>query len=191
MQIAEGTVVAIDYALKDDEGTLLDQSQPGQPLTYLHGFRNIIPGLESQLEGKSTGDQLEVRVAPIDGYGEFNPMLEQVVPRERFEGMEGELQVGMQFQANTEQGPITVRVTKVEGEDVTVDGNHPLAGKHLNFSVTIADLREATEEEKAHGHLHGAGGGCCGGGGGEGGCCNDEPEAKQGECGEGSCGCSH
>lgn len=195
MQIAEGTVVSIDYALKDDEGTLIDQSQPGQPLTYLHGFRNIIPGLESQLEGKATGDQLEVRVAPVDGYGEFNPQLEQVVPRERFEGMEGELQVGMQFQANTEQGPVTVRISKVEGDDVTVDGNHPLAGKHLNFSVTIGELREATEEEKAHGHLHGAGGGCCGGGScsdeSEGGCCNDEPKAKEGDCGEGSCGCSH
>jgi FKBP-type peptidyl-prolyl cis-trans isomerase SlyD len=84
-----------------------------------------------------------------------------------------------------------VRVTKVEGDSVTVDGNHPLAGKHLNFSVTIAEVRAATEEEIAHGHLH-AGGGCCGGnGGGEGGCCNDEPQAKEGDCEDGSCGCSN
>ena len=145
MQIAEGFVVSMDYALKDDEGTLLDQSQPGAPLQYLHGYKNIIPGLESQLEGKTSGDQVEVRVAPVDGYGEVNPALEQVVPRDRFQGVEG-LEVGMQFQANTEQGPISVRITKVEGDDVTVDGNHPLAGKHLNFSVTIQDVREATGE---------------------------------------------
>lgn len=190
MQIAEGTVVSMDYALKDDEGTLLDQSQPGAPLQYLHGAQNIIPGLESQLEGKNAGDQVEARVAPVDGYGEFNPNLEQVVPHDRFQGVEG-LEVGMQFQANTEQGPISVRITKVEGEDVTVDGNHPLAGKHLNFSVTIQDVREATDEEKAHGHIHGAGGCCGGGGGGEGACCNDEPKAQDEGCGEGSCGCSN
>ena len=99
----------------------------------------------------------------------------------------------MQFQANTEQGPVSVRVVQVEGDDVTVDGNHPLAGKHLNFNVTITEVRDATEEELAHGHIHAAGGCCGGGGGGEGGCCNDEPEpeAKQGECGEGSCGCAN
>ena len=158
----------MDYALKDDEGTLIDQSQPGNPLAYLHGHRNIIPGLEAALEGKQAGESVDVRVDPADGYGEFNPALEQVVPRDRFQGVE-QLQVGMQFQANTEQGPVSVRITKVEGEEVTVDGNHPLAGKHLNFSVTITEVRDATEEELAHGHIH-AGGGCCGGnGGGEGG----------------------
>jgi FKBP-type peptidyl-prolyl cis-trans isomerase SlyD len=173
MQIAEGTVVAMDYALKDDEGTILDQSQPGQPLSYLHGHKNIIPGLESALAGKSAGETVEVRVAPEDGYGEPNPALEQVVPRDRFQGVES-LEVGMQFQASTEQGPISVRVVKVEDENVTVDGNHPLAGKHLNFNVTVQDVRAATEEEIAHGHIH-QGGGCCGGNGGEGGeCCNDE-----------------
>lgn len=190
MQIADGTVVAMDYALKDDDGNLIDQSQPGNPLAYLHGHRNIIPGLEAALVGKQTGDSVDVRVDPADGYGEFNAALEQVVPRERFEGVE-HLEVGMQFQAGTEQGPVTVRVTKVEGDSVTVDGNHPLAGKHLNFSVTITEVRAATEEEIAHGHLH-AGGGCCGGnGGGEGGCCNDEPQAKEGDCEDGSCGCSN
>ncbi|WP_269523906.1 FKBP-type peptidyl-prolyl cis-trans isomerase [Coraliomargarita parva] len=169
MEIKEGTVVAMDYSLKDDAGVVIDQSQPGQPLTYLHGHRNIIPGLESALEGKIKGDSVEVRVEPSEGYGEFNPSLEQVVPRERFQGVE-DLQVGMQFQANTDQGPVSVRITKVEGEDVTVDGNHPLAGKHLNFAVTIQDVREAKPEELAHGHVH-QGGGCCGGEGeGEGGC---------------------
>jgi FKBP-type peptidyl-prolyl cis-trans isomerase SlyD len=179
MEITDGIVVAMDYALKDDEGTLLDQSQPDQPLTYLHGHKNIIPGLESALAGKKVGDSVEVRVAPEDGYGEPNPALEQVVPRDRFQGIES-LEVGMQFQASTEQGPVSVRVVKVEDEDVTVDGNHPLAGKHLNFNVTVQDVRAGTEEEIAHGHIH-QGGGCCGGGGGEGGeCCNDDKEEKGG-----------
>jgi len=174
MEIKDGTVVAMDYALKDDEGTLIDQSQPGQPLAYLHGHKNIIPGLESALEGKAAGDSVEVRVAPGEGYGEKNPALEQVVPLDRFQGVEN-IQPGMQFQANTDQGPISVRVTKVEGDEVTVDGNHPLAGKHLNFNVTVQDVREATEEEKAHGHIHQEEG-CCGG--------------SEGEDKEGGCGCS-
>lgn len=189
MEIAVNTVVAMDYILKDDAGTVIDQSQPGNPLAYLHGHQNIIPGLESQLVGKAVGDQVEARVAPDQGYGEFNPQLEQVVPRERFQGVEN-LQVGMQFQANTDQGPVSVRVTKVDDEDITVDGNHPLAGKHLNFSVTITDVRAATEEEISHGHLHQAGGCCGGNGGGEGGCCNEEPEAKSGGCDDGGCGCN-
>lgn len=186
MQIAEGTVVAMDYALKDDEGTIIDQSQPGQPLSYLHGHNNIIPGLESALLGKAVGETVEVRVAPEEGYGELNPALEQVVPRDRFQGVE-QLEVGMQFQASTDQGPVSVRVVKVEEDNVTVDGNHPLAGKHLNFNVTVQDVRAATEEEIAHGHIH-QGGGCCGGGGGEGeGCCNDGEDKSEGE---GGC-CSH
>ena len=135
-----------------------------------------------------------MRVSPADGYGEINSELEQVVPRDRFQGID-ELEVGMQFQANTDQGPISVRVVNVEDDNVTVDGNHPLAGKHLNFNVTVQDVRAATEEELAHGHIH-HGGGCCGGGGGEGGCCNDEPSASEGECcnddgNGGGCGCSN
>lgn len=151
----------MEYALKDDEGTLIDQSQPGQPLTYLHGHGNIIPGLEEALAGKASGETVEVRIEPKDGYGEPNPALEQVVPRDRFQGVEN-LEVGMQFQASTDQGPISVRVVKVEEDDVTVDGNHPLAGKHLNFNVTVQDIREATEEELQHGHPHKEDG-CCGG----------------------------
>lgn len=177
MQIADDFVVSIEYTLKNDEGTIIDQSQPGQPMDYLHGHRNIIPGLENALLGKSVGESVEVRIDPAEGYGEFNPALEQVVPRERFQGVDN-LEVGMQFQASTEQGPVAVRVKKVEGEEVTVDGNHPLAGQHLNFSVTVQGVREATEEEKAQSHLQQGGGegGCCGGSGGEsqgGGCgCN-------------------
>jgi len=184
----------MDYALKDDEGTLLDQSQSGQPLVYLHGHRNIIPGLEAALVGKEAGDSVEVRIEPQDGYGLPNPALEQVVPRDRFQGVE-DLQAGMQFQANTDQGPVSVRIVKIEGDDVTVDGNHPLAGKHLNFEVKVQEVRAGTEEEIAHGHIH-QGGGCCGGGGEGGECCNSEGESadksKSGGEGEsGDCGCSH
>ena len=117
------------------------------------------------------------------------------MPRDRFQGVET-LEVGMQFQASTDQGPVSVRVVKVEEDNVTVDGNHPLAGKHLNFNVTVQDVCEATEEELAHGHIH-QGGGCCGGGGGEGECCSSEEGKGEGECcnddkeQQGGCGCSH
>lgn len=174
MQITEGTVVSMEYALRNDEGAIIDQSQPDQPLTYLHGHRNIIPGLENELSGKSVGDQVEVRVSPEEGYGEKNPALEQVVPKERFQGIEN-IEVGMQFQASTDQGPVSVRVVNVDDEEVTVDGNHPLAGEHLNFNVTIQEVRAATEEEIAHGHVHQSSGCCGGSGGGE----------------SGGCGCSH
>lgn len=110
-----------------------------------------------------------MRVSPEDAYGEKNPALEQVVPKERFQGIES-IEVGMQFQASTDQGPVSVRVVKVEDEDVTVDGNHPLAGEHLSFEVTIQEVRAATEEELAHGHVHQSGG-CCGGGDKSGGDC--------------------
>ena len=168
MQIANGTVVAIDYILKDDNEKLLDQSQPDQPLIYLHGHKNIIPGLESALLGKTKGEGIEVRVAPVDGYGETNPELEQIIPHDRFQGVES-LEVGMQFQANTDQGPISVHVLKVEDDDVTVDGNHPLAGMYLNFSVNVRSIRAATKEEISNGHVH-QGGGCCGSGS----CCGNE-----------------
>ena len=121
-----------------------------------------------------------MRVAPKDGYGEPNPSLEQVVPRDRFQGVES-LEVGMQFQANTEQGQVSVRVLKIDDDDVTVDGNHPLAGKHLNFNVTVLEVRAATEEEIAHGHTQ-LGGGCCGGGGEGGECCSEDNERVEGEC---------
>lgn len=172
----------MEYALRDDEGSLIDQSLPDQPLVYLHGHRNIIPGLEAALAGKQVGDTIEVRIEPREAYGEMNPALEQVVPRERFQGVT-DIQVGMQFQASTDQGPVSVRVVKVDEESVTVDGNHPLAGKHLNFNVTIRDVRAGTEEEIAHGHIHQSGGCCCGGGSEEEGCCGGGSE-------EGGCGCS-
>ncbi len=153
MQIAKDTVVAIDYTLKDDQGSVLDTSEGKQPLAYLHGNGNIIPGLEQALEGKQTGDELSVRIEPADAYGERRYELTQAVPRDLFQGVD-DLQVGMQFQAGGEGGGQIVTVTAIEGDQVTVDANHPMAGVPLNFDVKVVEVREASAEEKEHGHVH-------------------------------------
>lgn len=157
MQIAQNSVVAFHYTLTNDAGEVLDSSEGREPLTYLHGAGNIIPGLEKELEGRENGDKLQVAVSPEEGYGENQPSLVQEVPRDAFQGVES-VEPGMQFQAQTQGGPLMVTVTKVEGDTVTVDGNHPLAGQKLNFDVEIAEVREATDEEVEHGHVHGEGG---------------------------------
>ena len=157
MQIAERTVASFHYTLTNDAGEVLDSSQGGQPLVYLHGVGNIVPGLEQAMTGRTVGDRFEVKVAPEDGYGLPNDFMIQVVPRAAFQGVD-ELEVGMQFQAQTPQGPMSVVVSKIEGEEVTVDGNHPLAGQNLNFAIEITDVRDASLEEVVHGHVHGAGG---------------------------------
>lgn len=157
MQIAQNSVVAFHYTLTNDAGEVLDSSEGREPLTYLHGAGNIIPGLEKQLEGRVAGDKLQAQVAPEEGYGEIQPQLVQEVPRDAFQGVES-VEPGMQFQAQTQGGPLMVTVTQVEGDTVTVDGNHPLAGQSLNFDVEIAEVREASEEEVEHGHVHGEGG---------------------------------
>jgi FKBP-type peptidyl-prolyl cis-trans isomerase SlyD len=157
MEIAEDKVVLIHYTLKDDAGTVIDSSSGGEPLAYIHGQGNIIPGLESALEGKKAGDKLEVSVAPADGYGVHDERLIQRVPRRSFGGANP--QPGMQFHAQSSDGQTrVVTVTQIVGDMVTVDGNHPLAGQNLHFSVEIAEVRDATEEELEHGHVHGAGG---------------------------------
>jgi len=187
MIISKGTVVSIDYTLRDDDGNIIDQSDAGRPLVYMQGYGNIIPGLENAMEGKAEGESVDVRVIPEEGYGLSRPEMIQVVPSERFEGMEGGVEVGMQFHARTaEGGYVTVRVVKVENDEVTIDGNHPLADQHLNFAVTVKEIRLATVEEMEHGHPHVEGGGCCGGHG-HGGCgCSGEDDHDH-ECGEGSC----
>jgi FKBP-type peptidyl-prolyl cis-trans isomerase SlyD len=157
MQIAQNSVVAFHYSLTNDAGEVLDSSEGRQPLTYLHGAGNIIPGLEKQLEGREAGEKLNVTVSPEEGYGEVQPQLVQEVPRDAFQGVEA-VEPGMQFQAQTQGGPLMVTVTQVEGDTVTVDGNHPLAGQKLNFDVEIAEVREASQEEIEHGHVHGEGG---------------------------------
>lgn len=157
MLIAQNSVVAFHYTLTNDTGEVLDSSEGREPLTYLHGAGNIIPGLEKELEGRQAGDKLSAVVEPGEGYGEKQEQLVQEVPRDAFQGVEG-IEPGMQFQAQTQGGPLMVTVTSVEGDTVTVDGNHPLAGQILNFAVEIASVREASEEELEHGHVHGEGG---------------------------------
>ena len=155
MIIAANKVVRIDYTLTDDQSNVIDSSQGGEPLAYLHGARNIIPGLETALEGKKTGDQLNVRVAPADAYGERDDRLVQMVPREMFED-NTEITTGMQFHSADPEGNVTVvTVTNVSNDTVTVDANHPLAGVPLTFAVTVVDVRDATPEEVTHGHVHG------------------------------------
>jgi FKBP-type peptidyl-prolyl cis-trans isomerase SlyD len=154
MLISDKKVASIHYTLTNDEGDTIDSSQGAEPLTYLQGSGNVIPGLENALVGKQAGDTLEVSIAPEDGYGPVQPELVQQVPRDAFDGVE-QVSVGMRFEAQTATGPISVVVAAVEGDQVTVDGNHPLAGKNLNFAVEVVEVREATEEELQHGHVHG------------------------------------
>jgi FKBP-type peptidyl-prolyl cis-trans isomerase SlyD len=156
MQIAQDAVVSIHYTLTDDKGEKLDSSD-GTPLAYLHGNGNLIPGLERELEGKSAGDKLIVKIAAADAYGEYDKALVQRVPRRALKGI-GDLRVGMQLHTQSPDGVRAVTVTQIVGDMVTVDGNHPLAGQNLNFEVEITDVREATEEELSHGHVHGPGG---------------------------------
>jgi FKBP-type peptidyl-prolyl cis-trans isomerase SlyD len=157
MQIADRTVASFNYTLTNDAGEVIDTSQGRAPLAYLHGAGNIVPGLEKEMAGRKAGDTFDVVVQPEDGYGQPNPMLVQVVPRAAFQGVDS-IEVGMEFQAQTPQGPLSVVVSKVEDDTVTVDGNHPLAGKTLHFAIEVTDVRDASVEELAHGHVHGAGG---------------------------------
>lgn len=157
MPIAPNDVVTIHYTLRDDSDAVIDRSSAEEPLAYLHGHGNIIPGLERELTGRSAGERLTVRISPADGYGEYDKQLVQRVPRRTLKGIAG-LRVGMRLQTSTGQGPRAVTVTHIAGDMVTLDGNHPLAGKSLSFEVEITAVRSATEEELAHGHVHGHGG---------------------------------
>ncbi len=158
MNIGQDKVVSIHYTLTNGSGEVLDSSSGGEPLAYLHGKGNIIPGLEKALEGRKTGEKLDVKVAADEAYGQRDENLVQKVPRRAFGGV-AKVEPGMQFHAQTSQGQTRlVTVTGVQGDMVTVDGNHPLAGQDLNFAVEVADIRDATEEELAHGHVHGPGG---------------------------------
>ena len=157
MQISEQKVVLLNYEVVDDQGQLIDRSEEGDPLAYIHGTGQLIPGLETALEGRGQGDKIEVDVPPDQGYGERNDDGVQTVSRDQFDdGVE--IEVGMQFEAKDDEGEQIVTVVKLEDEAVTVDGNHPLAGEILNFNVNVVDVRDATPEELEHGHVHGPGG---------------------------------
>lgn len=158
MTIAEHKVVTIHYKVVDsDSGEVLDSSENGEPMTYLHGASNIIPGLEQALEGRAVGDEFEVTVAPAEAYGERSEDRVQQVPKAAFQGMD-QIEVGMAVTAQTDQGSINLVITAIDEDTVTVDANHPLASKSLTFNVSVKDVRDASEEELDHGHVHGAGG---------------------------------
>mgnify|MGYP000492386673 CR=1 FL=1 len=157
MQIAQNTVVSLNYTLKNGEGELLDTSEGRSPLVYLHGVGQLIPGLENELSGKAAGEEMQVVIKPEDGYGSRRDDLLKVVSKDGFQGEE-EMQVGMQVQLDTEHGPAIAVITSIEGNDVTLDLNHPLADMTLHFDVKVEDVRAATEDEISHGHVHGPGG---------------------------------
>jgi len=160
MQIATNSVVSIHYTLKDETGEVLDASEGREPLDYIHGSGQIIPGLESALEGRSRGEEFSVVIEPENGYGNRNETLVHEVPKSEFETPD-EIEVGMQFRVGDEGGTLIMVVAGIGDEVVTLDGNHPLAGVTLSFDISIADVREATEEEiKASQHVHGSGCGC-------------------------------
>lgn len=152
--IGDNLVVSMHYKLTDEEGNILDSSEGAEPMAYLHGSKNIIPGLEKALTGKVTGDKCQVKVEPAEAYGEIIPDLVQVVEKKAFQGVEN-IEVGMGFEAKGENGHVQRIIVKaVEGDQITIDANHPLAGLVLNFDIEIADVREATKEEIDHGHVH-------------------------------------
>ncbi|MFW5444359.1 MAG: peptidylprolyl isomerase [Methylococcaceae bacterium] len=156
MQIADKLAVSIHYVLTNATGEQLDSSRDEDPMVYLHGSGQIIPGLESALKGKVVGDKFVVSIPPADAYGERRDDMLQVVAKTMFEGIE-KVEEGMQFHADASQGVSVVTVTKVDGDDITIDGNHPLAGESLTFDVEVMDIRPATEDELSHQHIHGEG----------------------------------
>jgi FKBP-type peptidyl-prolyl cis-trans isomerase SlyD len=157
MEIEKNKVVSIDYKLTGSDGQVIDSSEGRDPLAYLHGNGNIVSGLEEALEGKATGDEVRVSVPPEKGYGTRDEAKMVEVSKDKLQGA-AEINPGMQFQAQTPNGPQIFTVSKVEESSVTLDANHPLAGATLNFDVTVRDVRDATTEEVSHGHVHGPGG---------------------------------
>ena len=154
MQLTKDKVAILNYTLTDDDGKLIDQSTDGS-FAYLHGANNIIPGLEKELETKQAGDKLKVTIEPTEAYGERDLENIQKIPREMFPP-DVDIQPNMSFQGRSQQGqPVVVTVTAVEDEHVVVDGNHPLAGVRLHFDLEVVEVREATNEELTHGHVHG------------------------------------
>ncbi|HZH14427.1 MAG TPA: peptidylprolyl isomerase [Archangium sp.] len=157
MQIAKDSVVSIDYRLHLGDGKIIDESEPGDPLVYLHGYEEIVPGLEKALEGKKAGESLKVEVAPQDGYGEYDPDQVEEVPREDFPP-DMELEAGGIVSATDEDGDdVEFLVKEVRPKTVVIDFNDPMAGKTLHFEVTVREVRAATQEELEHGHAHGPG----------------------------------
>lgn len=154
MQIAENKVVTLNYTLKDSSGTVIDKSDDGS-FVYLHGASNIIPGLENALTGKTSGEKMNISIAPEDAYGERDDARIEAVPRNMFPA-DTDIEPGMQFHAQGPDGQaMSIVVVSVEDDKVNIDANHPLAGVELNFDVEVMEVRDATTEEIEHGHAHG------------------------------------
>ena len=160
MKIQKNCVVSAKFQLFDGEGELIDSSDSNGPLTYLHGADELLPGLESALGGKQVGDKLSVELGPDEAFGEHDPSLVDKAPRANFPGIE-QIEPGMRFQTEMDDGAaMVVTVTDVDDQWVTVDGNHELAGKSLRFELEVVEVREASDVEVAHGHVHGPEGHC-------------------------------
>ena len=157
MQISKNKVVSIDYTLTDSKGEVLDSSSKGQPLQYIQGAGQLIPGLEKALEGKAAGDAVKAQIPAKEAYGLRDDSLMQTIPKENFEDIP-DLKIGMELEAESDDGVRVITVVAIEGDDVIVDGNHPLAGMDLSFDVKIMGVRDATADEIGHGHVHGPGG---------------------------------
>lgn len=183
MKIENNKWVAIHYTLKDENGNEIDSSIGGAPLGYVHGKGYLILGLENALNGKEAGDKFHAVIQPEDAYGKYDPQLVMQIDRNRFD-FEGQIEEGMQFQAMTPQGPSILTVTKIEDDKITVDANHQLAGKVLNFDVEVVEVRDATEEELNPSCSCGGGCGGCGGNCGE-----DCGNSCDGNC-DGNCSCN-
>lgn len=153
MRVASNTVVSFHYVLRNDEGEVIDRSG-AVPFSYLHGHGSIVAGLEQALEGRESGERVNVRVPPEEGYGLRAEDLVQTVPRSAFAGVQGAIEPGMRFRAESDAGMRIVTVTEVGEDAVTVDGNHPLAGQTLHFDVELTEVRDATAEEIEDGEVH-------------------------------------
>ena len=155
--IAHQSVVGIEYTLKDKDGGVVDSNAGGEPLFFIQGMGTLVPGLEIALNGRALGDKFEVEVKAADGYGEYDPERRRALPREKVPQL-AEAKPGMMLQASGPEGVSVVTVADVTETEIIIDGNHPMAGKDLFFSIQVMDIREATAEELAHGHVHGPGG---------------------------------
>lgn len=160
MKIEKDCVVTANFQLYGNEGVLVDSSDQNGPLLYLHGAEDLLPGVEAALHGHGVGDQITVELTPDQAFGAKDESLIDKVPRENFPGVE-QISVGMQFQTDVAEGyPVVVRVIAIDDKFVTVDGNHEMADQHLKFELEVTDVREATDEEKVHGHVHSHDGHC-------------------------------
>ena len=183
MEIVANTMVSMHYTLTDDNGKVIDTSAGKSPLDFIQGQGMIVPGLDKAMLGHQKGDKFKVDVIPSEGYGEYNEELVRSLPRKAFQNEE--ISVGMVFYADTPNGPLPLTVSKVEGEEITVNMNHQLAGKTLHFEIEVVETRPVSEEE-IEAAKHSCGDDCCCGnedGGDDGECCGKHKDGNgDGEC---------